>query len=145
VGGQRRACAGWPRSETEFWVESYGAAIVFERDGSGRVAAFEYRGRRAPRVADGPLTPVARYTEFVGDYDSDELHTSYRIELDGGTLVMRHPRHGRFTLAAIRGDEFSGSSWFLGAVEFRRDAGGNVVGMMVTAGERSRDIWFGKR
>jgi CubicO group peptidase (beta-lactamase class C family) len=131
-----------PRSETEFWVEAYGASIGFERDTEGRVPHLEYRGVRAPRVED---QPPPRLAELTGEYVSDELETSYAVVLENDRLAMRHRRHGTIPLIQVRGDEFAGSAGFLASVEFRRDDGGRVVGLLVNAGERSRDIRFLKR
>lgn len=135
------------RSETEFWVEAYGAPIVFGRDDAGEVTHFEYRGRHAPRLerGAGDAGSPARLEEFVGEYDSEELGTSYRIDAVDGALVMRHRRHGSIALTRAWQDDFSGSEWFTRSIEFERDDAGVVIGFVVNAGERSRNIRFVKR
>ena len=89
--------------------------------------------------------PVWTEKEFVGDYESDELQASYRIDATDSGLVMRHPRHGTIALTWLWRDDFRGSAWFTRSVEFRRDAAGKVVGFSVYVDDRSRDIRFTKR
>jgi hypothetical protein len=80
----------------------------------------------------------------VGVYVSDELDTSYRVEVEDGALVMRHRRHGTIRLTHAWGDDFAGSLVSLRSVEFQRDAAGRVIGLLMNAGERNRDIRFVK-
>jgi CubicO group peptidase (beta-lactamase class C family) len=131
-----------PRSETEFWVEAYGVSIVFERDDAGRLAHISYRGRIAPKLDGGGADAPPTFADLAGEYVSTELDTSYRVEVVDGELVMRHRRHGTTTLAHAWGDDFAGSAGFLRSVEFQRDSAGTVVGLLVNAGERNRNLRF---
>ncbi|HUH12482.1 MAG TPA: serine hydrolase [Longimicrobiales bacterium] len=135
-----------PRSERAFWVEAYGALISFERDADGPVTHLAYRGMRAPRVGEGeaPAPSPDVLAQLAGRYESGELDASYVVEVDEGGLLMRHRRHGTIRLEPAWGDEFVGSTGFIRAVTFRRDADGRVVGLLVNAGERNRDLWFMK-
>jgi CubicO group peptidase (beta-lactamase class C family) len=132
------------RSQTEFWVEAYDAPITFQRDASGKVTHVMYRGRRAPRVEGTSPPPSIPVAQLVGDYTSDELQTTYRVERSDGALVMRHYRHGTITLVPAWGDDYSGSMWFMRSVQFERDGAGKVTGLLVNVDERSRDIRFRK-
>ena len=134
-----------PRSDTEFWVAAYGAPIVFARPTAGRVTYLEYRGMRAPKLDDTGARAPARFEELVGDYESDELRTTYRVETRDSALVMRHPRHGSIVLTRLWKDDFASSVWFMKSVEFQRDASGRVVGLLVNVDERSRNIQFARR
>ncbi len=133
------------RSTTEFWVEAYGASIAFEREGDGRVTHITYRGRTAPRVGTAAPPAPRDLAGVTGEYVSEELHTSYRVEVEDGGLVMRHWRHGAIRLSPAWDDDFVGEAWFIGSVQFQRDAEGSAVAMLVTAGERNRNIRFVKR
>lgn len=131
-----------PRSETEFYVEAYGAAIQFRPGHDGRAERLHYRGIVAPRVdpagaASQPLAP------FAGEYVSRELGTSYVVSVERDTLVVRHRRHGAIRLVPVLRDEFRGSEWFMRGVEFDRDADGRVTGLRITNG-RSRNLRFVK-
>ena len=134
-----------PRSESDFWVREYDASMVFRRSNTGVVTHLEYRGIEAPKLEDfGPPSPT-RLAEFAGEYESTELATTYQIILEDGNLFARHRRHGDIGLTHAWKDDFRGSAWFLRSVEFRRDSAGHVVGLLVNAGERNRNIRFQKR
>jgi hypothetical protein len=83
--------------------------------------------------------------ELGGEYESEELHTTYQMEATDSTLVLWHPRLGLVPLTRVAGSDFAGSPWFLNSIEFQRDSAGVVTGFMVNAGDRSRNIWFGRR
>ncbi|NIM48801.1 MAG: serine hydrolase [Gemmatimonadales bacterium] len=129
------------RSDSTFWVQDYGAAIVFRRDSTGQVTHFSYRGMSAPRVEAVQTAGPEQFPEFEGEYYSDELGTSYTIAIEDGRLVARHRRHGTIELTPAFQGEFRGSEWFLRAAEFYRDDAGRVAGMLVTNG-RSRNLRF---
>jgi CubicO group peptidase (beta-lactamase class C family) len=133
------------RSETEFWVEGYGASIIFLRNAAGHVDRFEYRGMMAPRVSDlGGGMPTS-LDELTGTYFSDELDTEYEIAVEGGNLVARHRRHGTIRLFSAWGEDFRSSAWFIRSLEFQRGRDGAVAGFLVNGGERVRNLRFEKR
>lgn len=94
-----------PRSETEFWVDSPGEPITFIRDDSGRISALELGGRRAMRV-DESVGAAAPLAEYIGEFESAELDTSYRVALKNGNLELQHRRHGTIPLTHLHRDEF---------------------------------------
>ncbi len=61
-----------------------------------------------------------------------------------GLLVARHRRHAEIEFTPVQRDEFRGSEWFFGKVEFDRDEDERVVGMSVTQ-QRSRNMKFVRR
>jgi CubicO group peptidase (beta-lactamase class C family) len=129
-------------SETEMWVEAYDVSMTFARDAEGRVTHLTYRGMRAPRVEERPAPTRPDLEALVGEYASEELDTAYRVELEGDALVMRHLRHGTLPLSHVWADEFAASGGVVGSVEFQRDAGGHVVGLLASAGPRNRNLRF---
>lgn len=130
------------QAENLFWVEAYGAAVLFPRDGSGAVSHIEYRGITAPRVE--LVTPTAaQLADYVGRYHSPELDTRYDIVLQEGRLIARHWKHDDITLSPSLRDEFTGSAWWLRNVEFVRGTDGQVTGLRVTNG-RVRNLRFEK-
>ncbi len=134
-----------PLSDAEFRVDAYGgASITFQRDDSGRVSHFTYRGMTAPRLDDGDGGTPPNPDELAGVYASEELDTSYRVEVENGIPVLRHHRHGTIRLVHAWGDDYAGSLVSLRSVEFQRDAAGRVTGLLMNAGERNRDIRFVK-
>ena len=133
------------RSANEFWVEAYRAPIVFQRGADGHVTYFNYRDMRAPKVSDpGPPSPT-QLRQLAGEYESEELQTTYVVEATDSTLVLRHPHHGRVPLTRVARRDFAGSLWFLNSIDFQQDSAGVVAGFMVNAGDRSRNIWFARR
>ncbi len=133
------------RSESEFWVRDYGASMIFRRSDAGQVTHLEYRGSVAPKLDDLQRPSLVQLAELTGEYESTELATTYQIILEDGDLFARHRRHGDTPLTHAWKDDFRGGAWFLRSVEFQRDSDGHVVGMLVNAGERNRNIRFRKR
>ena len=78
----------------------------------------------------------------MGDYFSDDLETTYHVQLHGDSLVLVHFRHGPMPLERRFGEEFGTGEWFLKSVAFTRDAAGKVDGFVLNVDERSRDIRF---
>jgi len=140
--------AGEPRqsatavSDREFFVEAYSVAVTFGRDALGAVDNFTWDGTEAPRVA--ARGKVEDLSEYVGEYYSGELDTSYRFSVHDGTLVANHRRHEEIELTPMFLDGFRGSTWFFGTVEFDRDEAGRVVAVRITQG-RSRNMKFERR
>jgi CubicO group peptidase (beta-lactamase class C family) len=133
------------RSEAEFQVEGHGASVVFVRDAGGQVRHLRYRGTLAPKLEHREPPSSTELAEFAGEYLSEELRTAYTVEVENGALVMRHPRHGTLPLTHAWSDEFTGSASFLTSIEFQRDEAGRVIGLLVGAGPRNRDLRFVKR
>lgn len=129
-----------PRAEREF--SAGGAKFVFRRDAAGKVEAVEYRGRLAPRVDEPAAAQPARLEDYAGDYESEELGTSYRVAAKNGSLEMQHRRHGTIPLARLWRDDFGSPVSFMTSVEFQRDREGRVIGFVVNGHPRSRNIRF---
>jgi CubicO group peptidase (beta-lactamase class C family) len=78
--------------------------------------------------------------ELVGNYRSDELDTTYRLELLEGELRMHGGLPAMRVLTHADGDTFRAGSY---TVRFERDAGGRVTGFTIQAG-RVQNIRFVK-
>ena len=77
---------------------------------------------------------------FVGEYYSNELGVTYRLELDGGELFFRHKGAPETALRAQRDDRFRAGGWM---VEFERDDARQVTGFAISSG-RARGIRFAR-
>lgn len=132
------------RSDSVFWVESYGAEMTFHRAREGVEVWLEYRDIRAPKLNE-PAAYQGRLQEYAGVYESRELGTSYVVAVRNGVLEMRHPRHGTIPLTRLWGDDFGSDAWFLASVAFHRNRAGRVSGFLVNGDRRSRDILFTRR
>lgn len=99
----------------------------------------------------GPPQPAGRQkpvqagnrAEYEGIYHSPELETSYRIEAAEKGLVARHIRLQPIRLRPVNRDEFEGP-WPFNTVRFERK-GGQIRAMLVSAGDRARDVRFERR
>jgi CubicO group peptidase (beta-lactamase class C family) len=78
-------------------------------------------------IAVSSFAPTAAdLAAFEGEYRSPELHTAYRLTVEGDQLVARHFRTGAFPFQPVERDVFQ-APWF-GRVEFTRDENGEVIG-----------------
>jgi CubicO group peptidase (beta-lactamase class C family) len=132
------------RSDTLFWVPSYSAPIAFQTP-PGKPVQLVYRGRTQPKLQEYPTPTGTKLKEYVGDYVSDELAMTYRVELTDSGLVMNSRRVGDVRLTPLWKDDFGGSMWFTRSVEFLRDLNGRVTGFSVYVDDRSRDVRFRRR
>ena len=131
-----------PTSESEFYVQAYGASIAFKRDDQGRVTHFEYRGIDAPRVE--PFRPSAdELASFQGEFYSEELETTYTLALEDGALTAQHRRLDNATLLPTIADTFTTTHWFMQSVHFTRDSNRRITGFEASNG-RSRNVRFEK-
>jgi CubicO group peptidase (beta-lactamase class C family) len=153
----------WPEAENAFLIQEDGSRVSFERDERGLVDRFVVRKKSKDITPNldrifGITTYVARrinplraplraeeLAEFVGDYSSDELGTTYTIFVRNGELFAQQRRLGdsRLKQLAVR-DQFSGEDWLPYHFAFVRDARNQVTGFKLT-GDRNRNVRFEKR
>lgn len=84
-----------------------------------------------------PIAP-SQLADYVGDYRSDEVNTTYRILLDEGQLFLRRGYADREVLGPVTQDLFT--SGFMD-LQFERAEQDRVCGFRLGAG-RVRDLWF---
>ena len=109
--------------------------------------------KRFERIANQPPT-TAELAEFAGNYYSDELDATYRIELSGSgdKFVMHSPIcdpffrknfgiTGQDTLAYAGGD---GCMFAVMPIKFQRSEQGAVTGFRLNYAGRLRNILFVK-
>ena len=75
-----------------------------------------------------------KLSDYTGRFYSAELETFYEFELKNDTLVAHHPRHDDFKLTPVRQDGFEAGAWWMGNLEFTRDASRKVTGMKASNG-----------
>ena len=88
-------------------------------------------------------TTLAQLAQFVGNYYSDEIDSTYKIALKDDKLVLTRKKADPTTLQPLFRDAFSTFS-ILGTVRFTRDAQQRVNGLTLHAG-RIRSFKFVKR
>ena len=108
---------------TLVFAAAHDGSVVLEETGpNGDKATY----RRVP----APKTDARTLAEFAGDYVSDELDVTWRIEPRGGNLVIRLSGVPDVTLQPAFADVFSSP---VGVVRFVR-SNGRVTGLVVGAG-----------
>ncbi len=122
-----------PVSETTFRVSgvSFTIAFVTKPDGSVVLEETGPNGDKATyRRMPVPKADARTLAEFAGDYVSDELDLTWRIEPRGGNLVIRRGGVPDITLQPAFAETFSSP---FGVVRFVRSSG-RVTGLVVVAG-----------
>jgi len=117
-----------PKSDTVIWVPAYNSAFTFS-DVTDRANTVKYHNIIAKRT-----TPIkVQISQYVGNYYSAELETTYRVYTDKGKLMMHQMRLGDFELAPDLTTEgiFSGN---VGKMFFEKDAQGKVTGFKLSGG-----------
>jgi CubicO group peptidase (beta-lactamase class C family) len=118
--------------------------IVFETKTEGTITTLQWiRPGTAPRlftsVAAVNPTP-AQLAEYVGEYYSEELDSSHKLDLDKNQLMISIKGNRRALLPTTKDGFIMGGP----QVEFFRDAQGKVTGYVVNAG-RTRNLRFVRR
>jgi CubicO group peptidase (beta-lactamase class C family) len=131
-----------PTAEHEFFVAETKARVIFAKLDSGKAAQYtlELDGeRRVYRRLEGADEVPPNLPDYAGQYRSEELETSWSVQVKEGKLVLQHRRQGEIPLRPGARDRFSGSN--LGSLQFERDSEGKVTAFKVTTG-RVRNLRF---
>jgi CubicO group peptidase (beta-lactamase class C family) len=125
----------FPESETKFFNKVLDAQISFQKDDSGNVSQLTlHQGGQdmvAKRLIDHPFDS-SQLEQFVGDYYSEELGTSYTISIRDSMLVAHHRRHGEITLTPAVKDQVTGNRWWFRNVKFMRDENQIITGFKLS-------------
>ena len=100
-----------------------GSATMEETAPSGE--KFTYRRMPASKIDARTLA------EYAGDYVSDELDATWRIEPKDSTLIVRRGAVPDITLQPVFLDAFNSPG---GVVRFQRASDGRVTGLVIGAG-----------
>ena len=107
-------------------------ADIYLGDKLGKPGEPAHRGARAKPADAGK---ARKLEDYVGEYYSEELRTTYAVVLRNKCLVARHQRNPDVKLSATgRTDRFQGSAWWMRQVHFVRDDDGHVANMLVSNG-----------
>ncbi len=135
-----------PLSATEFEVEGVEAKVEFIPNGGENIKLLKLlqggQIMEAPRMNPFDKTAV-KLDDFVGNFYSEELSTTYSFTVDEDKLLAKHSRLSDFHLDSIKEDVFSSDAWFFGQVDFIRDPNAEVSGFKVSNG-RVRNLYFKK-
>ena len=134
-------------SESKFFIKEADAQVSFQRDENGNVNQLTLHQGGQDKIAKRSkpyALGVSQLDEFVGDYYSDELGTTYSFVVEDSSLIVHHRKHEDFKLTPVREDFFSGSAWFFAQVKVERDNENNVIGCRVSNG-RVRNLEFDRQ
>jgi hypothetical protein len=137
----------FPESETKYFLKVVDAQIEFQKDADGKVNQLTLHQNQQSMVAKRfvPLkADQANLSEYIGDYYSEELGTTYSIDLKDGKLIAQHRRNNDVLLTAGAKDTFSGNAWYFSKVKFTRDGANSVNGLTIS-GSRVRNLKFIRR
>ena len=129
-----------PANLTKQVADIYLAGQLRETAAPARIASEDPAASSSSASPTGATTaalPVERLRELVGAYRSDELETTWRIELEGDRLMVTGGG-ARRALTSRDGDRFTAGSQTL---RVQRDASGRVTGFLLDAG-RVRNLRF---
>lgn len=125
--------------ETHF--TAFGTPVTFEGDAKSIPTGVNAAALGATMLRMPPFTPKAsELAAFAGNYWSDELRVSYRVELKDSTLVIHPFKRDAETLKPAFADAFTAGD--AGTVRFTRTKG-VVSGFRLTGG-RVRSVAFAK-
>ena len=84
-----------------------------------------------------------KLNSYTGTYYSEELSTYYHLKVKDDKLIMEHMRIPDIILSPTMTNRFSGSTYFMGYVEFVRNSEDKITGFKVSNG-RVRNLSFQK-
>lgn len=100
-------------------------------------------------INDNPPLIMLRFTDvslnsYQGSFYSEELSTSYSIEIIEGKLVARHSRLDDIEFSPIQKDVFSSKERNYKGLEFVRSEKEVIIGLTFSNGG-ARNVWFEKK
>ena len=119
--------------------------IEFDPDESGvsqTMSIVSDEVQKAHRL--DPWTPSEEdLSIYTGRYFCEELETFYSVDLEEGSLVIRHRRLEDIILSPSEKDKFVGEFPVANA-DFHRNEAGKVIGLNAS-NFRTRNVWFEKQ
>ena len=128
-------------AENKFFVEAYHSSVDFNIDPSGKVPSLLYHGKVAPRIDIQDL-PSNRLTRLTGDYWSEEVRQSERVELNDGKLAVQSRTGGWVHLIPVGHNLFDADEGRF-TVEFAEAPDGTISGLKLSL-SRVRNLRYTK-
>jgi CubicO group peptidase (beta-lactamase class C family) len=140
----------YPESTNKFFLKDGVEQYSFQRDGAGQVNQLTIHISQGGEFQLGKLEPkVSGYDDIealLGEYYSDELETTYRIEIREDQLVVVHFQNKEVFLVPVDQDHYLGDTWWFSEVEFIRDKDNDVIGFRLNADQDSiQNLLFVKK
>ena len=125
-----------PLSDDTFVQEATSDTYSFSeiRDGKAeRLRIKQGRESYTLQRVEPSLATMVEVEEYFGEYSSEELSTTYRIEVLGDQLAVSHSFNEPVHLVRIDTDRYLGDRWWMSEVRFLRSVDGQVTGMEIDA------------
>jgi hypothetical protein len=140
----------YPESTNKFFLKDGVERYSFQRDGEGQVNQLTIHTSQGGEFQLKKLDPkVSGYDsveDLLGEYYSDELKTTYRIEIREDQLIATHFQNEKVFLVRVDGDHYFGDAWWFSEVKFIRDENDNVIGFRLDADQDSvQNVLFVKK
>lgn len=81
--------------------------------------------------------------DYLGTYESDEVHTQYEISIQGDDLILSHNKYEDVKLTPVTMNQFSCPHWWMSNLIFHRDKNGKITGFEINC-ERVLHLYFEK-
>jgi hypothetical protein len=134
-----------PIANNRFRAEGPPVEMEFGKSGQAGSMTLSFKTDGAPNVrlfeAMPEFQPTAEQLHaYAGSYQSDEIESVYRIEIEDGGLTLKRLKVKPDKLQPAISDYFRG---VIGSVHFLRNSGGQVSGFVLNGG-RIKDFHFRK-
>ncbi len=128
-------------SDSLFWFPGTEITILFKDQYGKMTASVNTPQEPIHYIRENPVSYSKEDLEtFTGNYFSEELQTTYSIELNEGNLVARHLRTGDISLVPASENHFRGDRWYMQGVRFIKE-NGEVTGFRASS-SRVWNVWF---
>ena len=140
----------YPESDTKFFMKDGVEQFSFQRDGAGQVNQLTIHTSQGGEFQLGRLdATVSGYDDLealLGEYYSDELETTYRLEIREDRLIVEHFQNEAVLLVRADVDHYWGDRWWFSEVRFIRDKDNHVTGFRLNADQDSvQNLLFVKK
>lgn len=131
-----------PLSNNTFWVNEFEAKITFRKIDKMRNLVF--KGKNGQKSVNDETELANRLVDYVGEYSSEELKTSYTVTENHGKISLNHFRRGEIALQFLWEDDFEAPQWLTKSVTFFRNKNGEVIGFNATEGGARNQKFYKK-
>lgn len=122
-----------PISRNEFKMigDTENVSVIFDKNSKGEK-------RMLLKINDRKPLEYVKYekkvglSDYLGQYKSTELNTSYTLAIKNGQLTLNHFRTGKISLEPVRENIFKSSNRLCKKIEFLRNKDHQVIGFEVS-------------
>ena len=136
-----------PISNNEFQMLNVGVNLKVKFENKDKIPVMVVTIDEGDPIISEQYIPASyskeQLIQFTGTFYSEELSTSYTIELHEDKLVAKHMRGSNIEFKPVKEDLFTGNQWYFSTIKFDRDDTHKIKGLLVSSG-RVRNLLFKK-